>query len=239
LGEQARSIASRKLIEAHEKERTWIARELHDDVIQRLCLIVMSLGNLQEADTSPAGLKEGIGNIIREVSNLSTDIQRLSHRLHSSKLQLLGLAAAAAAHCCEVGDHHKVQIDLRVDNIPGDVSPDIALSIFRVLQEALQNALKHSGSTRFEVLLLHDSNNIHLTVRDSGRGFDAAQAMKGRGLGLTSMNERVRWLVVNYQLNPNRRKGRPSPFVCRSDPNEEGRPLDLPDSRTRGRTKPA
>jgi signal transduction histidine kinase len=199
LGEQARSIASRKLIEAHEKERTWIARELHDDIIQRLCLIVMSLGNLQEADTSLAGLREGIGNVIQEASNLSTDIQRLSHRLHSSKLQLLGLAAAAAAHCREVADQHKVHIELRADNIPGDVSPDIALSIFRVLQEALQNAVKHSGSPRFEVLLNHVSNQVHLTVRDSGRGFDAAQAMKGHGLGLTSMNERV--ALVNGEVS--------------------------------------
>jgi signal transduction histidine kinase len=187
------------LIEAHEKERTWIARELHDDIIQRLCLIVISLGNLQEADTSLAGLREGIGSVIQEASNLSTDVQRLSYRLHSSKLQLLGLAAAAASHCREVADQHKVHIQLRADNIPGDVSPDIALSIFRVLQEALQNAVKHSGSPRLEVLLSHVSNEIHLTVRDSGRGFGVAQAMKGHGLGLTSMNERV--ALVNGELS--------------------------------------
>src|SRR5262249_37696409 len=131
--------------------------------------------------------------------NLSADIQRLSHRLHSSKLEVLGLAAAAAAHCREVADQHKVQIELRADNIPRDLSADISLSIFRVLQEALQNALKHSGSARFEVLLTHDTNDIHLTVRDSGRGFDAVQAIRGRGLGLTSMKERVG--LVNGELS--------------------------------------
>jgi signal transduction histidine kinase len=127
----------------------------------------------------------------QEVLNLATDVQRLSHRLHSSKLKLLGLAKAAADYCREVAGQHKVQIDFRAESVPRDLSVEIALSIFRVLQEALQNAIKHSGSQRFEVLLNHTSNGIHLTVRDFGRGFDAVRAMKGHGLGLTSMKERV------------------------------------------------
>src|SRR5262245_37901307 len=127
---------------------------------------------------------------MQQVSNLSTDIQRLSHRLHSSKLELLGLAAAAAGYCREVADQYRVQIDVRTDNIP-ELSPEISLAIFRVLQEALQNALKHSGSQHFDVALNHHLNEIYLTVHASGRGFDAVQAMKGGGLGLTSMKERV------------------------------------------------
>jgi signal transduction histidine kinase len=118
-------------------------------------------------------------------------VQGLSHRLHSSKLEFLGLAKAAADYCGELAGQHKVQIDYREENLPRDLSPEISLSIFRVLQEALQNAIKHSGTNRFEVLLSHDSNEIHLRVHDPGKGFDAAQAMKGRGLGLTSMKERV------------------------------------------------
>src|SRR5262245_27000595 len=125
------------------------------------------------------------------VSNLNTGIQRLSHRLHSSKLEILGLAAAAASYCREVGHQHKVEIELRAEGIPRELPREISLSIFRVLQEALQNAIKHSGSRHFEVLLNRNSNELHLIVRDSGRGFDAAQAIEGRGLGLTSMNERV------------------------------------------------
>lgn len=191
LAEAARSTVSRKLLDAQENERRWLARELHDDISQRLWLIHLRLGILKEGDTSLVELRNGIEHAMQQVSHLSTDIQRLSHRLHSSNLELIGLAAAAAGYCGDVGDQYKVQIELRAENIPRDVPPEIALSMFRVLQEAVHNAIKHSGSPRFEVLLTHDSNALQLTVRDSGRGFDAAQAIPGRGLGLTSMKERV------------------------------------------------
>jgi PAS domain S-box-containing protein len=189
--EEALSMVSRKLIEAHEEERAWLARELHDDIGQRLGLLLVHLRNLKGTDPSLVELKHGIDSAMQEVSNLVTDMQRLSHRLHSSRLEFLGLAAAAAGHCREVADQHQVQVDFRAENMPRDLSPEISLSIFRVLQEALQNGLKHSGSRRFEVLLNHSSNQIHLTVHDSGRGFDAGQPMQGRGLGLISMKERV------------------------------------------------
>ena len=207
LAEEALPIVSRKLIDAHEKERTWLARELHDDVIQRLSLILLTLANLKERETSLLGFRHGIGNVIQQVLNLSTDVRRLSYRLHSSKLELVGLAVAAADYCGEVADQHKAQIELRVDNIPRDLSPQISLSIFRVLQEALQNAMKHSGSQRFEVSLNHKSNEIHLTVHDSGSGFDADQAMKGRGLGLTSMKERVTLVGGELSIQSQPKKG--------------------------------
>ena len=188
--ERALATVSRKLIEAHENERTWLARELHDDIVQRLWLIKASLGKLKR-DTAVVELRRGIALAMEDVSTITTDLQRLSHHLHSSKLELLGLEAAAFGYCSEVGDQHNVHIELRAEDIPRELPPEIALSIFRVLQEALQNAIKHSGASRIDVLLNHDSNEIHLTVRDSGRGFDTAQALKGHGLGLTSMRERV------------------------------------------------
>lgn len=207
LAEEALSTVRRKLIDAHEKERKWLARELHDDIAQRLCLIQLSLANLKEDDASQVELRRGIENAIQQVSNLSSDIQRLTHRLHSSKLELLGLAAAAAGHCGEVGGQHKLQIELRIEDIPGELPAEISLSVFRLLQEALQNAIKHSGSPRFEVLLTHNSNEIHLTVRDSGRGFDTAQAIKGRGLGLTSMKERVALVDGELSIESQPQKG--------------------------------
>ena len=179
LAGEALSTISRRLIEAHENERRWLARELHDDIIQRLCLILLSLEHLKEGDASPVELRRGIGNAMQHVSDINADIHRLSHRLHSSRLEFLGLAAAAAGYCGEVGDQHKVHIDLRAENIPRELPPEISLSIFRVLQEAVQNAIKHSGSSRVDVSLDHNSNAIQLTVRDSGRGFDSAQANKG------------------------------------------------------------
>src|SRR5262249_10629394 len=155
------------------------------------CLIAMGLRDLQEADASLVDFRRGIGNAMQEVTNLSADIERLSHRLHPSRFELLGLAAAAGGHCRELSDQYKVLIDFRAEDIPRDLPREAALSIFRVLQEALRNAIKHSGSQRFEVFLAHNSDEIHLTVRDSGKGFDAADVMKGTGLGLISMKERI------------------------------------------------
>lgn len=207
LGGKSFPITSRKLIDAHEKERTWLARELHDDVIQRLSLILLTLEQLKEGDTSLVDFRHGIGDAMQQVLHLSTDVRRLSYRLHSSKLELLGLAAAAGSYCREVAAQHKAHVEIRADNIPRDLSPEISLSVFRVLQEALHNGMKHSGSQRFEVLLNHQSNEIFLTVRDSGKGFDAAQAMKGRGLGLTSMKERVALVDGELSIYSQPKKG--------------------------------
>ena len=187
LAEETPSTVSRKLIDAHEHERRWLARELHDDISQRLYLLRLNLEHLIERDRPLVELRDGIGDAMQQVSELAADVQGLSHRLHSAKLEHLGLAEAAAGYCGEVGHQHKVHVELRAENIPRELPSGISLSIFRVLQEALQNAIKHSGSPHFDVLLTHDSNEIHLTVRDAGRGFDAAHAINGRGLGLTSM----------------------------------------------------
>ena len=181
----------RKLIEAHEEERAWLARELHDDISQRLCMLRVRLGNLNGTETSLLELRQGLEYAAQEVANLGTDLQGLSHRLHPSKLEFVGLATSAADYCGAVADQHKVQIDFRAENMPRDLPREISLSIFRVLQEALQNAIKHSGSPRFEVSLSHNLSEIRLTVRDLGRGFHAVQEMKGPGLGLISMTERV------------------------------------------------
>jgi len=207
LAEEALSTVSRKLIDAHENERTWLARELHDDISQRLGLIYLSLRELKEGDNALVEIRHAIGNAMQQVSQLGTDVQRLSHRLHSSKLELLGLQGAAAGYCREVGDQHKVQVEFRAENMPRELPPEIALSVFRVLQEALQNAIKHSGSPRFHVLLTHDANEIRLAVHDSGRGFDAAQAIKGRGLGLTSMKERVALVDGELSIESQRQEG--------------------------------
>jgi signal transduction histidine kinase len=102
-----------------------------------------------------------------------------------------GLAAATDSFCRELSARHRVAIDVRSENIPGDLPPDVSLCLYRVTQEALQNATKHSGSQRVEVSLRGTGNEILLTVRDFGTGFDLQDAVKGRGLGLTSMKERL------------------------------------------------
>jgi PAS domain S-box-containing protein len=190
LAEEALSSVSRRLIEAHEEERVWIARELHDDINQRLALLAVNMEGLGQTLSGSAVRR--LQEQIKHVSEIGSEIQALSHRLHSSKLEYLGLTAAAASFCRELSGQLKVEIDFRSDDIPKDLSQEISLCLFRVLQEALQNAAKHSGSKRFQVILSSMSNEIQLTVQDSGIGFDADHALKGYGLGLTSMKERLK-----------------------------------------------
>jgi PAS domain S-box-containing protein len=200
MAEEALSGVSRRLIEAHEEERTWIARELHDDINQRVALLTVNMTRLgQELPASTDGLRNRLQDEIKQLSDIGSEIQALSHRLHSSKLEYLGLTAAAASFCRELSDQQKVEIDFHSDDIPKQLPQEIALCLFRVLQEAAQNAAKYSGSKQFQVTLSSTSNEIHLTVRDSGIGFDLEQVLKGRGLGLTSMRERLK--LVDGELS--------------------------------------
>jgi signal transduction histidine kinase len=199
LAEEALSTVSQKLIEAHEEERTRLARELHDDVGQRLALVAVRLDGLKRGRPALAvELGSEIEEVHEQVVELASDIQALSHRLHSSKLEYLGLAAAANGFCRELSHRNGVEIAFHSENIPRELPREISLPLFRVLQEALQNAIKHSGSRQFQVLLRGRANEIELTVHDSGIGFEPEEAIKGRGLGLTSMQERLR--LVDGQL---------------------------------------
>ena len=191
--EEVLSSLSRRLIEAHEEERTWIARELHDDINQRLALLAVRMNELEQGlPESAVGVRGLLRENIEQLSEIADEIQALSHRLHSSKLEYLGLATAAASFCREFSAQQKVEIDFRFDKIPERLPPEISLCLFRVLQEASQNAAKYSGCKQFQVMLDSTSDEIHLTVRDSGIGFNVEQALKSHGLGLTSMKERLK-----------------------------------------------
>jgi PAS domain S-box-containing protein len=200
LAEEALSAVSQKLIEAHEEERTRIARELHDDVGQRLTLVSMRLGYLTQGPLAPAtDVAAEIGDVRQQIGDLAADIQALSHDLHSPKLDFLGLPSAVTGFCDELSHRSGVAIDVRVENIPDAVPPDVSLCLYRVLQEALQNVVKHSESRYARVSLNGRVDTIDLTVEDSGAGFDPPEAMRGRGLGLTSMKERLK--IVGGQLS--------------------------------------
>ena len=200
LAEEALSTVNQKLIQAHEEERTEVARELHDNINQQLGLLALNLDALKRhLPASMAELRQEAKAACKQAAELGSDVQALSHRLHSSKLDLLGLAAAAASFCGEFSDRQGVKIDFHSENIPKELPQDISICLFRVLQEALQNATKHSGSRNFEVWLKGGTNEIELMVGDSGIGFEPEEAMKSRGLGLTSMKERLK--LVGGQLS--------------------------------------
>jgi PAS domain S-box-containing protein len=198
--EEALSDVSRKLVQAQEQERTRIARDLHDDIAQRLALCVVGLEQLQQrAPEKEAEFSSGLGELRKQLRDIADDVQAISRELHSSKLEYLGLVAALRSLCKEFSERYKVEIRFESQNIPDSIPPQSSLSLFRVLQEALQNAAKHSKSKFFDVKLWRSSEEIHLTVEDRGVGFDIDAAMKGRGLGLTSMRERLR--LVNGELS--------------------------------------
>jgi signal transduction histidine kinase len=194
LADAALAGVSGKLIEAQEQERRRIARELHDDIGQRLALLAIELAQLQKRSSSPAEFPGQISKLQMQTSEIAADIQSLSHALHSSKLQYLGLAAALKGFCQEFSEQQKVEVDFKTHDLPTPLSPDISLCFFRVLQEALHNAAKHSGVRQFEVRLWGTPEEIHLTISDSGAGFERDDATASRGLGLISMQERLKLL---------------------------------------------
>jgi signal transduction histidine kinase len=192
LAEKALASVSGRLIQAQEQERKRIARELHDDVNQRLALLQTDLNQLREnLPNSRADLRACMEELQERLSDASSEVIAISHRLHSSKLEYLGLVAACKGFCKEIAEHHKMPIEFNADNVPFTVPQDVSLTVFRVLQESLQNAIKYSSAKGIDVQLCGISGEIQLTVRDNGVGFDADEAMSNQGLGLISMRERI------------------------------------------------
>jgi PAS domain S-box-containing protein len=197
LAEATVANVSRKLIEAQEQERTRIGRELHDDIGQRLAMIAIELQQLHPLVLPE--VRSRMDKLQKQTSEIANDIQSLSHELHSAKLQYLGIVGAVRGFCREFGEQQKVEVNFQARDLPSPLSPDISLCLFRVLQEALHNAAKHSGVRHFEVELWGTSDEVHLTVRDSGAGFDREAAKESKGLGLISMEERLK--LVNGTLS--------------------------------------
>ena len=188
--EEDRAGMTRKLIEAQEQERARIGRELHDDITQRLALLSLKTAEFAE---KPSEMPGYLSNLRREIADISNDVQALSHELHSSKLEYLGFTAGIRSWCREFADRHKVELSFKSD-LSWNPSASVGTALFRVLQEAASNAVKHSGAKRIEVQLWDDAEEIRLLVKDVGKGFELSSALQGNGLGLTSMRERIRLL---------------------------------------------
>jgi PAS domain S-box-containing protein len=204
LAEEALAGVGRRLIEAHEEERSWLARELHDDINQRIALLAVQL---DQGYPGPPNCSVEVSDHMRQVCqqlcDLGKDVQALSHRLHSSKLDYLGIVSAARSFCKELSEQKKVEIEFSHEGIPRSLPKEISLCLFRVLQEALQNAVKHSGERHFRVELLGSSEEIQLTVSDSGVGFDQQYVTDRRGLGLISMRERLQLVGGEFSIKSN------------------------------------
>ena len=200
LASVALSHLSRRLLQSHENERAWIARELNDDLCQRLMGLTLQLHSLSK--TSRGGASEmpaRVEELCVQLGDLAGEIHAISDDWYS-RLELLGLAASARSFCQDLSARHGVTIDFRHDGVPDDLPDAVALALFRVLQEALGNAVRHAAVRRVSVSLGGSRDEIQLDVADEGVGFDPEAAMRSHGLGLISMRERLNLVDGECQI---------------------------------------
>ena len=199
MAEEALEDLSGRLIAAQDEERRHIARDIHDDYNQRLAVLAIDLEELSE--TAPLNLASRIRECCDHAGKLGADLHSLSHSLHSSTLERLGLEAGAKAFCEEFAFQHGLEIDFHAD-LKSQVLPgDAALCFFRILQEALRNVKKHSGVSQAVVRLELSDDTAHLSVSDRGRGFNLRTASRGGGIGIRSMEERLRSVGGKLEIN--------------------------------------
>jgi len=202
LARDAQVQLSGRLIDAQEKERSRLAAELHDDFSQRLALLALGLENASEGlSDSPRSTRQQLQELMNSASELGADIHTVSHRLHSATLESLGLEPGISSLCKEFSDRHGIEIDFSADKIPRVVDPNVALCLFRIVQEALQNLRKHSGAARAEVRLIKRADRIFVSVHDRGKGFDMDDIKAHQGLGIQSMGERARLLSGRFEIH--------------------------------------
>jgi PAS domain S-box-containing protein len=197
--EQALAEVSRKMVEVQEEERARIARDLHDDINQRLALLAVEIELLgRDLPNDSAEMSRRLTEVWQRITEVSTEVQSISHQLHSPQLEILGIGPAMRSFCRGFSARQRVEVDFKSDDMPRSASHAVSLCLFRVLQEALHNAAKHSKVRHFEVRLGCVGDELYLTVSDGGAGFDMDSATMKGGLGLISIRERVR--LVNGSI---------------------------------------
>jgi PAS domain S-box-containing protein len=201
LASDALSNLSQRLMQTHEKERALVARELQEDLCQRMMALTMRLHGLsQAAESRDLEMRHRVEELSGQFADVASAIFTISDQLHSSKLDLLGLAAATRIYCNEVSGLHDVTFQVCPAHRPEDVPKDVALALFRVMQEAVQNALQHSSARRVAVSLLGSPDEIQLEVVDDGVGFDLQAVMKDHAVGLIAMRERLRLVAGQFAV---------------------------------------
>ena len=203
LAEEKAHDLSGKMITVLETERSRLARELHDDLSQSLALLSIELASLNRSDIGT--LEDRIRGLADRVNTISADVHRMSYELHPARLEQLGLASAIRGFCREIGETQGLAIDLTIGKLPLQLSKDVTLCIYRIIQEAVQNVVKHSGARKATVEVGVSGSDLVLIILDTGAGFDPNDARITASLGLISMRERI--MAVGGTLRLNSRVG--------------------------------
>ena len=206
--EEALHNLSGRLIRAQEEERLRIARELHDDFSQRLAILGIGLGQLwKKLPESEVEQRAKVLEILKSAKEISSDIHSLSHQLHSSKLEHVGLSPALRGLCKEIGDKYGMEVHFTEAGLPARIPKDVALCLFRVAQESLNNTVKHSHAQSATVELAATKSMVTLRVSDSGTGFDLDEQSSSLGIGLIGMSERLRLVGGRFTVHADRNRG--------------------------------
>jgi signal transduction histidine kinase len=204
--EEAAYELSGRLINAQEEERARLARELHDDVTQRLALLAIDAGREARTLSSTAG-GAAIQTMQQGLVRLSEDVHALSYRLHPSILEDLGLIEALKSECDRFSGMDSIRLKMNAEEITERLPRDVALCLFRIAQEALRNIVRHAGASQAEVSLRRLNGGLQLAVRDNGAGFDPAQHRAGTSLGHASMRQRASLLGGTLEIDSSPGRG--------------------------------
>ena len=202
-----RELAGR-LLRAQEEERGRIARELHDDLSQRLAVLAIEAGKLeQERDRDATTGRARIREIREQIASISEDVHAISRQLHPSILQDLGLTSAIESECTRYAQNESISIQYEHHDIPSELPKEIALSLYRIVQESLRNVAKHAGTNAARISLVRTGGEILLRIEDDGVGFEPTAAKSKLGVGLASMEERARLIHGDLTVRAESDKG--------------------------------
>ena len=190
-----------RLMSQQEEERKRVARELHDDLSQRMAIFCIDIESLsQRGQIAAADLKAALDELNQRAKEISGEIHRVAYALHPAKLDDLGLRAALNSLCKEIAERHKIEISFESEGVDSNISADTKLCLFRIAQEALSNVVRHSGAETAAVALKIKPTETAVSISDSGKGFDSRGDRTRKGLGLISMTERLRILSGDISI---------------------------------------
>lgn len=188
---EAQSLAGR-ILSAGEEERRYLARELHDDVSQRLAAVSIETGTLENKMSESSEIKESLGKLKKNLIGICDDLHRMSRHMHPSVLDDFGLSEALRSECGELSQRWGIPIELHCSKRFPEIPKSVALCLYRVAQESLWNAIRHSGGSKITIELKSDAEFVYMDISDDGKGFEPSEVQKTRRLGLASMSERIR-----------------------------------------------